>query len=390
MNDLDLREHFEQWAAPLRTIQAPPVSALRRRTRRRRSRITATTASALAACAVIALVILVLPDGSGGGAAPSTTPESEPFVHQPYTAPRAAPYEVVYGRGGQSVRVIDAATGRVRFTGRPIGPGKPMFTAIAAGPSDRVFVLAQQNEQNRTSFDILLIGIRATWFMRAMHGASLPPGVQIYGMTVNPQDSRLALNVIGAGGVAPEQLRVYNLISGALLDDFNVSDGQLLLQYWPGKFRLAFTWIQDPSPGHHADYAGLRILDVTDKADNGTPSALITDSVPDPSKRGFAAGQFTTDGTVALKLEQVRQLEQVVESSAATGRPLHRITIGTARSVTQSPNYCSVLWASADGADLLTQCGSLQQEVVNGKATRVRLAVTVPASQVGWAGTFAW
>jgi hypothetical protein len=34
--------------------------------------------------------------------------------------------------------------------------------------------------------------------------------------------------------------------------------------------------------------------------------------------------------------------------------------------------------------------GRLQQEVVNGNATRIRLAVTGPASPVGWADTFAW
>jgi hypothetical protein len=47
-------------------------------------------------------------------------------------------------------------------------------------------------------------------------------------------------------------------------------------------------------------------------------------------------------------------------------------------------------WASADGRDLLTQCGTRQQEAVNGKITVVKLAWTFLAQQAAAITAFAW
>lgn len=78
------------------------------------------------------------------------------------------------------------------------------------------------------------------------------------------------------------------------------------------------------------------------------------------------------------------------EYSALSGRLLFAVTIGTTQALDQSPDYCGVLWASADGADLLTQCGTRQLEITDGNARAVRLARIVPASAVGWADSYAW
>ncbi len=54
--------------------------------------------------------------------------------------------------------------------------------------------------------------------------------------------------------------------------------------------------------------------------------------------------------------------EILQEFSVATGKLLRTITIGSARAQQQEPWFCGVLWASADGRHLLTQCGTRQQE----------------------------
>jgi hypothetical protein len=97
-------------------------------------------------------------------------------------------------------------------------------------------------------------------------------------------------------GAEPAHLYVYNLGTGALLDNFSESGGTLNLQYWPSADQLAFSWLAS----HVAGGSGLRTLDTTGPATGHSAGALLADS------------------------------------------------------------------------------------------TRVRLAVTVPASPAGWAGTFAW
>jgi len=71
------------------------------------------------------------------------------------------------------------------------------------------------------------------------------------------------------------------------------------------------------------------------------------------------------------------------------GAAAHTFTIGPAQARDQSANYCGVLWVSANGAGLLTQCGNIQQEVVTDRAVRTKLAVTVLAPPAGWADSFA-
>jgi hypothetical protein len=390
MNDLDLREHFEEWAAPLRAAPAPGVEQLKRRARHRSARrlTIVTSAVAMAALAGVLFVGLKAP----GYVTPTPYARNyqppNPFVQDRYTAPRVAPFGVVYGRGGQSVRVIDAASGLTQFSGTPLGGDGSVFTTIAAAPSDRLFILAQQSRQVRTSFDILRIGMGTKPLTAIMPGVSLPPGDQIYAMTVNPQGTRLALNTVGAGGAGPFRLLVYNVASGALLANFTEREGIVrYLQYWPSEYSLAFTWL----PGSHgASGSGLRTLAVAAPAPGNSSAALLADSRAAPSVHGYRDGAFTADGTVAITQTETPNAMRLAEYSTRTGRLLHLITFGTPRPNVQSANYCGLLWASTDGTDLLTQCGNLQLEVVNGKTTRVRLAVTVPASQVGWADTFGW
>ena len=384
MNDPDLREHFEQWAAPLRTTPVPGVAGLRRRARRRSARRYAAAASVAAMAAIAAVIIGAVQPPDRISSATQTRPVLAPFVRQRYTAPRAAPFVVVYGRGGQLVRVIDAASGATWFSGRP-GPEAAMFTAIAAAASDRLFVLAQQSEQNRTSFDVMHIYGDGAEMTPVMSGVSLPLGYQIYGMTVNPQGTRLALNTMDGNGVGPLHLRVYNLTTGALLANF-AEGGFVQLQNWQSEYRLAFTWSHD----RNVNPDDFRVLDTQSALTGQSPTALQADSVADAAVQGYDRGAFTADGLVAIDVQQSASEMVVTEYSAATGAQLREFWIGTLKDSEQAPTLCGVLWASANGADLLTQCGNVQQAVVNGKASRVRLAITIPSSQVGWADTFAW
>ncbi len=391
MNDLDLREQFEQWAEPLRVTPAPDVEQLRRRARRRSARRFTVAASAVAMAGLACVLFTGFQEANQSTLAPherSYQPPT-PFVHQRYTAPRAAPFELVFGHHEQLVRVVDAASGLTVFASKPLGPDPDAdsFFAVAAASSDRLFVLAQQGRQGPTSFDILRVGAGAAGIAPVMPGVSLPPGTHVYHMTVNPQGTRLALNTSGFGG-ANWRLQVYNLITGALLDNFSESGGALNLQYWPSADQLAFSWLASPG----GDGSGLRVLDTAEPVRSNSPGALLADSTLVPAARGFAVGMFTTDGAVAIVVDQSHQPRQVVEYSVATGRVLHSITLGPAWNGNQSEKICGVLWASSDGADLVTQCMGLQQEVVNGKATRVRLAVTVRPNDFWWlpAPTFAW
>jgi hypothetical protein len=76
--------------------------------------------------------------------------------------------------------------------------------------------------------------------------------------------------------------------------------------------------------------------------------------------------------------------------SSASGRLVRTIPIGSARALQDSPNFCGVLWASANGRDLLTQCGARHQEVDDGHVVPTRLAWALLAQQDGAIGTFAW
>jgi hypothetical protein len=96
-----------------------------------------------------------------------------------------------------------------------------------------------------------------------------------------------------------------------------------------------------------------------------------------------------TDGSVAVNMVQSGTAEVLQEFSARSGRLLRTVPIGIARAQQYSPDFCGVLWASPCGRDLLTQCGTRQQAVADGKATRVKLACTFLAPQTvtvtcGW------
>ena len=80
---------------------------------------------------------------------------------------------------------------------------------------------------------------------------------------------------------------------------------------------------------------------------------------------------------------------RLLEWSSASGKLLRAIPVGPA-SAAQTQYFCGVLWASPNGCELLTQCGTRQQEVINGKVTVTKLPWTFLASQSLATSAFAW
>ncbi len=376
MNDVEFREQFDEWAAPLRASTPPALAVIRRRARRRSARIAGATASVLAVAVLIGVVVSV-----GGPAAPVPPAGSAFWGSAAYPAPPGQPYVLVNESASGPAELRDMATGTVAGVVQPEGKGA-MFTALAAAPGDRLFVLAWQDRAGDVGFDEIQIEAPGTPVRMAQRIRRLPilalHGAQVYGMAVNPAGTRLVFTTTPLGGTAPGTLHAYNLVSGTLIGRWP-GTGIVNLDYWPTADQLAI---------HTGARTGLRILNTDSRFPAG--SSLAADTRPDPDVRGYDRGAFTADGSMTMNVRQAGSQMQVQMSSSASGRLVRTIPIGSARALQDSPNFCGVLWASANGRDLLTQCGARQQEVVDGRVTPAKLAWTLLAQQDGAIGTFAW
>ncbi|HUB39678.1 MAG TPA: hypothetical protein VMA72_12560 [Streptosporangiaceae bacterium] len=380
MNDVDLREQFHDWSAPLRAVAAPDFAGIRRRATRRTVRLAVMAGGAVAAVAIAASVAgSVL---AGTAVRPGRVADAaSPWTLGRYPAPRQAPYVFINSSASGPAIIGNAAT---RIARRLVTVGtRGIFAAVAATSNDRLFVLAQQSTGDRTTFAAARITPSGSVVLRRiLPGISLS-GSQIYGMTVNPAGTRLVLNTWPDGRAGSGALLVYDLPGGTLLDSWPENHtGTVNFQYWPTANQLALYWQDSGSQA----YSGLRILNTAEHSDG---SSLAAATRPGPDLRGYHSGEFTADGSVALAAVQSGRAEVVREFSARSGKLLRTIPIGTAQAQQDSPDFCGVLWASPDGHDLLTQCGSSQQEVVNGKITDVKLAWTFLAPEAPIA-TFGW
>jgi hypothetical protein len=378
MNDVELRELFEQWAAPLRASSAPAVTAIRRRARHRAALIAGATVSALAAVVVVAIAVAAVVIGSPARPVPPARPAF--WGSAPYPAPPGQPY--VFVEGPQEI--IDVATGKVVSRLAPLDH-RGMFTEPAVTNDDRLFVLGQQDDAGRLTFAAARIGPSGSvHFGRIMPGISIQ-SQQIYGMTINPAGTRLVLNTLPPGGATPGKLLLYNLTSGVLLGSWpEAGTGLVNFEYWRSADELAVDWQAQPG----AASSGPRILRTTAAFPPG--SSLQADTRAEPGRPGFSRGALTADGSMALAVTQAGATEVVREFSVATGALLRTIPIGSARAQQKEPWFCGVLWASPNGRHLLTQCGKKQQAVTGGSVTPIRLPLTFFAQQDGAIGTFAW
>ncbi|HXB50349.1 MAG TPA: hypothetical protein VNW50_21525 [Streptosporangiaceae bacterium] len=381
MNDVDLREQFHNWAAPLRAAAAPEFAGIRRRARRRTARLAALAGGTAAAIAVAVSLVGGVLTGPAGGPDHVSHPASF-WGQSRYPAPGQAPYVFINGSASGSPMIGDAASGRIAGRLATVGT-RGIFGAAAVTSNDRLFVLAQQSEADRITFAEARITPSGSVLLRRILPGISVAASQIYGMTVNPAGTRLVLNTWPAGRTGAGKLLVYDLTAGTLVDSWPENHtGVVTFQYWPTADRLALYWQDSGSLA----YSGLRILNT---AVRSAGPSLAAATQPGPDLRGYHRGAFTADGSVALNMIQSGSAEVLQEFSARSGALLRTIPIGTARAQQDSPDFCGVLWASADGRELLTQCGRRQQEVVNGTVTRVKLAWNFLAPQTP-VTTFAW
>ncbi len=384
MNDTELREKFDQWAAPLRAIPAPDFARLRSQARRRNAGLAGLAACFLAVTGLLAGLI--------AASVTSTPAPSWPAVwgSGSFPAPPGQPYVVVSTGDGPAV-LRNAATGAVLEV---LQPGGGQFLAVTATPGDRLFVLAQASASGQLAFAELRIGTQR--LVPVLPGAALPDGSQISSMAVNAAGTRLAVAFSTPGGsnAGLGTMQVYNLQTGTLIGSWQaqaanlsapqfLGTGNTLVVDWPTSF-TASRILSD-----------LRLMDTT--AAFPARSSLLADSRSGGARRG-TPGTLSQDGSVTMATVNGQAgrasttgggSADLLEFDAFSGRLVARIPLGPAAAA-NGPGFCGVLWASANGRDLLTQCGSRQLAITGGKAVRVRLAWTFQASLSLQTPPFAW
>lgn len=438
-----LRQQFDEWAAPLRAAPPPPFESIRRRARIRVGRIGAAAGSA---AAVIALAVVLAVTSLGGAAArPSGVWGSSPYPAPPQR------YVYVSFSLGPTAQIRNAATGAVLATLRP--PAQTTtFGVAAAADSDRLFVVAENSANGTVTFAAVRLlpaadGRTSSVRMTQVPNVVLPNGTQITDLVVNQAETQFALESQAPDGNI--SLSIYNVFNGSLIGRWPQAGSVQLtspLAYLQNG-KLAVVWAvngptasqskvrgststitagtgvspspadsspgqspspADSSPGQSASQSPQFEL-VNRIINPAVPflpgSSLVADSQPDtalhrrigtltadgsmsigPPQQGNPSAQVTPGGSVG---GQGSGTATVTEYSSATGEPVHVIPIGPASDLT-APHFCGVLWASFNGNDLLTQCGTRQQEVVGGKVTVVRLAWIFPTSGVSSVSPFAW
>jgi hypothetical protein len=388
MQDHELRELFEEWAQPLRATPAPAVGALRSRIRRRTTRTAAATGFALTVVGLVAGLLVA------GGLVSSGKPGGPALQAQgsPYPAPPGQPYVFVNSSAtcvndpaaaSTPAELKNAATGAVVKVLLPVHRGVS-FSAAAAAPGDRLFVLAQQDSDGTLSFAEIRIGVsgKAGALRQVLADLPAPPGTEVVNMAVNAPGTRLSFAMASSnyGPNGPSgSLAVYNLQTGTLIGSWPVAfdsgassqfvgyGNNLVASVGLGQDRLVVTTTPFP--------AG---------------SSLVADSRPYGVLGAFAT--LTQDGNIGFELGgSSRGPVLLMEVSAASGKVLRHIPIGPSNAGPgDGPYFCGVLWASANGHEVWTQCGTRQQLIVGGHATQIRLAWPLPTNTTSGASVFDW
>jgi RNA polymerase sigma-70 factor, ECF subfamily len=380
LQENELRDQFEEWAEPLRATPAPAVAALRSRIRRRTARTAVATGSALAIVGLVAGLLVAGGSGKPGGpglqAAGSAypAPPGQPFVF----VNSSATFVDVGDVPAAPAELRNAATGKVIKVLRPVRSGVS-FSAATAAPGDRLFVLAQQDSDGTLSFAEVRIGAsgKAGALRQVLPDLPMPAGTQVASMVVNAPGTRLSFAACSPTGLSSGRLVVYNLQTGTLIGSWPVASSSCASSQFLGDGN---NMVASIGTGHN------RLVDTTTPFHPG--SSLLADSRPYGVVGAFAT--LTQDGNIGMDAvggNGGRAL--LVEVSAASGKVLRRIPIGPS-SAANGPYFCGVLWASANGHEVRTQCGTTQLVIVGGHATRIRLAWLLPGNNASGGNEFAW
>ncbi len=388
MQDCELRSLFEEWTEPLRATPAPAVAALRSRIRRRAARTAAATGFALAVVGLVAGLLAaggLAGGGKPGGAALQAQSSAYPAPPgQPYVfVNSSATFADVVNAPATPAELRNAATGRVVTVLLPVHSGVS-FSAAAASPGDRLFVLAQQDSDGTLSFAEIRVGAsgKPGALRQVLPDLPTPPGTQVVSMAVNAPGTRLsfitaAWNSYGPSGPSGS-LVVYNLQTGTLIGNWPVAFDSGASSQFVGYGNNLVASIDTVARGQNL------LVDTTASFPPG--SSLLADSRP---YAGGASESFTQDGNIGLGFAISRGRVLLVEHSAASGKVLRSIPVGSS-SAAYGPYFCGVLWASANGHEVWTQCGTRQLVIIGGHATQMRLAWVLPIETTGGASVFAW
>jgi hypothetical protein len=401
MNDQQLREQFEAWAEPLRAAAPPAIGVIRRRARRRVAVLAAAGGSALAVAGL--LVGLGISGWPGLAAAGSGTDVARPaapgqVVTARHPFPPADPFLVTLDQAGNRATVRSEAGGKVlRVLTPPASGGQ--FTWVAAAASDRLFVLAEQQDRtDAAQFYALRLGPGGQFrSLRLVPGAGGLTG-QIYGLAVSPDGTEFAVATTPRVPTSPSTARVWvgGLTRSRPAQTWSSTVGSASTLSFAGDDQLALYW-QDTSQDSRS---GLRILNVaphlnvaSDPGGGSEPSLPGASRLAVPNQNNSGSAQITADGSTVLTAvaegssgaAAVRV--RLGEFSAASGRLVRWLPLtGQGTGTT----YCGVLWSSRTGSTLITQCGQVQQAITGGKVTRIHLPMIIGAGMVGWQNTFAW
>ena len=394
MNDIDLRNSFAQWAAPLRAATPPPVTAIRRRARRRTVRLAAATGTVLAVAGLIAAA-------TAASVASRSAPRPAPATHgSKYLAgrqlpsdatPADVPYFVTASGSASQVLAWNETTGEQ--TGLVTMPaertpgharGATMITAIAAAGDDRTFVLALAPSPPGTTaittpepswiYELRLTAAGHPQSLRQLPVRGLDTGVTgkvnraVSAVAISADGTRLAVAVDGNRGDQNRRssIVVVDLRTGAQRSWTSAGPDALTWLSWSGDARLAFA--------DNGNNAGLRLLDT---AAGGTLDQASRQVIAWKTTYHGASGVqwpvISQDGRTAFAtMEQGARGLELVQFDARTGRPASML-LGP--SAIAANSYCGPLWVSGNGQSLIATCGWGGDEVAISHGTTRQIAI---------------
>jgi hypothetical protein len=267
-------------------------------------------------------------------------------------------------------RALSYAVIRNTTTGKTLATVKPpkpfnTFSAVAAAPDDRTFVLEAQALHSVTSargparlYSLRFDPSRGSFRLDPLPVPGIPTGTFVEGLTLSPDGTDLAvaltsLSSLGTNGrTAHVQIKIYSLASN--------SRSQQPLRVWSGPTRpvgfLAGTllsWARTGALAFNWQQAGtqtVRLLDTHTGGGSllGDSRVALTSRIHMPFSKNYSIlsqGLLTTDGTMITAVRYRPGTAEFMEFSARTGKLVRTVLSVHGLAYGGPP----VVWASSSG-----------------------------------------
>jgi len=342
--------------------------------------------TAALAAAGLAVAVVLAPAG-GGPARPAAAPGGPPglllaaaLVRPPSAATADTgmpPYYVTLDHNNPACQVRVSATGKTTAVVRLPSAIDPKSSLIAAGRSDRTFVLALSFPRQTRFYRLrIALGGHAAR-LTPLVIPPLPAGMYADGIALSADGSSLAVAIQRETGspASPGKyathgaIEVISLATGAVRTWTTRLSGMPANVSWARSGReLAFSW-QDDGPGSasaRTDKPGLWLLDTAAPGSDLlsgrrlVPASVGNDEVesavlaPDGTK---VIASVSYDGIINVRRGTV--VGGIVELSARTGRPQRTLLAERAAHSRDAGWYigaCDLVSADATGQHLLVNC----------------------------------